>query len=231
MTPVNGNFNPLPTRDLYVWKPDSEYFVASDRAQNTIMKFTYNSGTTSAQEALLFGRPPQGGPHPPHSDEAFLATYDQNLGIIKSSCIGGNQFPFPQIPPDWLSIPAAGAVLQATITNNPVLCPYQTVTIYSVLFPPAGDYTEATYLWTWYAPLPGSDGTRSRPVTFQQSNSQVNVGTSLALADYFYYEEFTTPIDPSNFAVPEVCARTVPNAGAGQVQKQTPRGPLRFSRP
>lgn len=35
-----------------------------------------------------------------------------------------------------------------------------------------------------------------------QSQSGVGLGTSLALADYFDYEEFNTPIDPCNFAVP-----------------------------
>ncbi len=38
-----------------------------------------------------------------------------------------------------------------------------------------------------------------------QSQSGVGVGTSLALADYFYYEEFQQPIDPSNFNIPAPC--------------------------
>src|SRR6185369_3888717 len=42
MTPVNEEFNPLPTRVLYVWKPDDEYEVYSDRAQDTLMDYTYN---------------------------------------------------------------------------------------------------------------------------------------------------------------------------------------------
>ena len=88
-----------------------------------------------------------------------------------------------------------------------MLCPGVTVAVYSVLFPPAPpNYPEATYLWTWYAPTPGGNGTQSRPVTFMQSQSGVNLGTSLALADYYYYEEFSQPIDPSNFTVPPACS-------------------------
>jgi hypothetical protein len=213
MTPVNENFNPLPTRVLYVWKPDAEYSVASDRAQDTLMQYQYNSGDMRAQEALLFGEAPKGVAPPPGSDIAYLiTTYHSAL----MTCAGGSQFPFPQEPPDWVSIPAVQGTLQATITGNPVECPDVTVTIYSVLFPPAPpNYPEATYLWTWYAPTPGGDGTQSRPVTFMQSQSGVGVGTSLALADYFFYQEFATPIDPSNFTVPAACAGQGANTKKG----------------
>jgi hypothetical protein len=201
MTPVNENFNPLPTRVLYVWKPDQDYKIASDRAQNTLMQFSYNSGDVKWQEALLFGRAPAGMQPPPGSDVAFLIT---KLHSPAESC---ENLPFPQEPPDWVSIPAVQGTIQATITNNPLLCPNATVTIFSVLFPPAPpNYPNATYLWTWYAPTPGSKGKHSRPITFMQSQSGVNVGTSLALADYYYYQEFATPIDPSNFTVPGPCA-------------------------
>lgn len=206
MTPVNERFNPLPTRILYVWKPDAEYAVASDRAQSSVMLYTYNEGTTREQEALLMGPAPPGTPPPVDSDTGFLVTVDEDG---TETCIGGSKFPFPQEPPDWISIPAVQATIRATITDNPVLCPGETVTVYSVLFPPAPpNYPDATYLWTWYSPFPGSDGTRSRPVTFMQSQSGVGVGTSLALADYFYYEELADPIDPANFMVPAACAQS-----------------------
>jgi hypothetical protein len=79
------------------------------------------------------------------------------------------------------------------------------IPLVSVLFPLAPpNYPEATYLWTWYAPQ-NSTETQSRPVTFMQSQSGVGVGTSLALADYFYYENFQQPIDPSNFDIPASC--------------------------
>lgn len=203
MTPVNEQFNPLPTRVLYVWKPDAEYSVYSDRAQNTLMQFTYNTGDMVSQEALLTGPAPAGVAPPPNSDTGFLINY---YSSGTSSCIGGNQFPFPQEPPYWISIPAVEGTIQATITNNPVLAPNTTVTIFSVLFPPAPpNYPEATYLWTWYAPQ-NTTGTQSRPITFMQSQSGVNVGTSLALADYFYYQDFQQPIDPSNFDIPLSCS-------------------------
>ena len=203
MTPVNENFNPLPTRVLYVWKPDNEYQVASDRAQDTLMQYTYNNNVnTSAQIALLFGPAPKGTTPPSGAAAAYLIT--QHVSDILDDCI---QFPYPQEPPNWVSIPAVRGTIAATITNNPVLCPGTTVAIYSVLFPPAEpNYPEATYLWTWYAPMPDNDGTSSRPVTFMQSQSGVGVGTSLALADYYYYEEFSQPIDPSNFNVPPRCS-------------------------
>lgn len=204
MTPVNEHFNPLPTRVLYVWKPDQEYFVYSDRAQNTLMLFTYNQPNPHqmiAQEALLTGPAPAGVDPPPDSDTGFLINFYQSGS---SSCIGGSQFSFPQERPYWVSIPAVEGTIQATITNNPVVAPDTIVTIFSVLFPPAPNYPEATYLWTWYAPQDGT-GTQSRPVTFMQSQSGVNVGTSLALADYYYYQNFQQPIDPSNFDIPTSC--------------------------
>jgi hypothetical protein len=39
-----------------------------------------------------------------------------------------------------------------------------------------------------------------------QSQSGVGVGTSLALADYFFYEPYETPIHPANFDVPAECS-------------------------
>jgi hypothetical protein len=82
-----------------------------------------------------------------------------------------------------------------------------------VLFPPAPpNYPEATYLWTWYAPQ-NATGTESRPVTFMQSQSGVNVGTSLALADYYFYKAFAQPIDPANFKVPQACSKQTRKTG------------------
>jgi hypothetical protein len=173
--------NPLPTRVLYVWKPDGQYQVASDRAQNTLMQqLQYNPGDLVTQEALLFGPAPQGTTPPPGADVAYIIN-EYHSPLIKCSSM-----PYPQEPPNWVSIPGVEGTLQATITNNPVLCPNTTVTIFSVLFPPATNYPQGTYLWTWYAPQ-SPDGTQSRPVTFMQSQSALGVGTSLALADYYYY--------------------------------------------
>ena len=201
MTPVNENFNPLPTRVLYVWKPDGQYQIASDRAQSTLLnQIQYNPGNLLTQQALLFGPAPQGTTPPPGADVAY------GINEYQTPPIKCGPMPYPQEPPDWVSITGVEGTIQATITNNPVLCPNTTVTIFSVLFPPATpNYPDSTYLWTWYAPQ-SPDGTRSRPVTFMQSQSALGVGTSLALADYFFYEEFSTPIDPSNFGVPAPCA-------------------------
>lgn len=203
MTPVNEQFNPLPTRVLYVYKPDSEYKVFSDRAQNTLMLYTNNpSNPFTSQVALLTGAAPAGVTPPPNSDSGFLINFEGNT---VTNCVSGSQFPFPQEPPNWVAIAGEQGTIQATVDNNSVLCPNETVTILSVLFPPsAPNYPDSTYLWTWYSPL-NADGTSSRPVTFMQSQSGVGVGTSLALADYFYYQEFQQPIDPSNFNIPSPC--------------------------
>lgn len=206
MTPVNEEFNPLPTRVLYVWKADDAYAVATDRSQNSAMRYTYNqfSGQPIAtQVALLTGPAPESMPNPPPtSDKGFLITYNDESA---PTCIGGTDFPFPQEPPTWISEPAVDATICATISDNPVVSPGTTVTVFSVLFPPSQpNYPEATYLWTWYAPQDAS-GASSRPVTFMQSQSGVGVGTSLALADYFYYQAFEEPIDPSIFDVPDFC--------------------------
>jgi hypothetical protein len=213
MTPVNEKFNPLPTRVLYIWKPNSQYSVATDRAQNTLMSYEYNNSVSpiTYQEALLFGPAPS-PPGPPHSASGNLATWNKDG---TSSCLFGSKFPFPQEPPDWISIPAVEGTLQATITNNMIVCPNQTVTVYSVLFPPSlPNYPDSTYLWTWYAAMLPGDGKRSRPVTFMQSQSGVGVGTSLALADYFYYHEYDGWFRASDFAIPPQCSGQLDEGGS-----------------
>lgn len=200
MTPVNEEFNPLPTRILYNWASDDQYKVSSDRSQNSLMKYTYNPGNSfTSQVALLTGPAPLGTTPPPNSGAGFLINYS---GDQITECAGFGNFPFPQEAPNWVQIPAVQGSVQATILNNPVLCPNNPVTVLGVLFPPsAPNYPDSTYLWTWYSPL-NSSGSSSRPVTFMQSQSGVGLGTSLALADYFDYEEFTVPIPPCNFIVP-----------------------------
>ncbi|WP_291287530.1 hypothetical protein [Flavobacterium sp.] len=202
MTPVNSAFNPLPTRVLYNWRDAAQYKVSSDRSQSTLMKYTYNTTNPfTAQQALLTGPTPAGITPPPNSGNGFLINY---VGNKITEAIGFARFPFPQQPPNWVQIPAVKGSIQATITSNPVLCPNNRVTVVGVLFPPSGNnYPDSTYLWTWYSPL-DSTGNSSRPITFMQSQSGVGLGTSLALADYFDYEEFKTPIPPCNFAVPPV---------------------------
>ncbi len=203
MTPVNEKFNPLTTQVLYTWKPDGQYEVTSDRSQNTSMFFNYNpTNPYQMQSALLTGPAPQTVAPPPNSDSGFLINYTN--GEV-SACVGGSNFPFPQEPPNWVQIQGEDGTIQATVSNNPVLCPENTVNILSVLFPPSGNnYPDSTYLWTWYSPL-NEDGSSSRPVTFMQSQSGVGLGTSLALADYFYYEEFEEWLSPFYFEIPSMC--------------------------
>lgn len=202
MTPVNEAFNPLPTRVLYAYKADAQYRVSSDRSQSTLMKFTYNPlNPFTAQEALLTGSAPTGTTPPANSGAGFLINY---LGNKITKAIGFGNFPFPQQRPNWVQTPAVQGRIHATIVSNPVLCPNARVTVVGVLFPPSSpNYPDSTYLWTWYSPL-NSSGSKSRPITFMQSQSGVGLGTSLALADYFDYEEFAAPIPPCNFEVPPV---------------------------
>ncbi|MDT7808421.1 MAG: hypothetical protein QOJ70_2234 [Acidobacteriota bacterium] len=221
MTPVNQTFNPLPTRVLYIWKPDDAYQVTADRSQNTLMKSTYNPNAGyTAQEALLTGPapdlvPPPSQPWPPPgSDNSFLINYNGNE---VTRCVSGSAgFLFPEEGPTWVSTPTPDGpigAIQACIFDNPVLCPGNTVMIVGVQFPPGvpippsttTNYPDSTYLWTWYSPI-SPDGTSSRPVTFMQSQSQLGEGTSLALADYFYYEEFDSWLDPANFEIPPECS-------------------------
>ncbi|WP_437315890.1 hypothetical protein [Sorangium sp. So ce385] len=218
MTPVNKTYNPLPTRVLYVWKPDGEYSVYSDRAQSTMMCYDYNQGNVSAVQALLTGRVPYGVKPPRNSRTSLLIEYHRD-GQAPSYTGPRGGFDFPQQPPDWVSTRNVQGTIHATITNNQVLCPKTVVTVFAVLFPPSPPhYPDSTYLWTWYAPQ-NESGTQSRPITFMQSQSGVNEGTSLALADYFYYQSFSEPIDPANFNFPDQSERLVVNTRAGEAKR------------
>jgi hypothetical protein len=123
MTPVNETFNPLPTRVLYVWKPDGQYAVYSDRAQSTLMDNRYNvtaSDDMTCQEALLTGPAPATViPPPPNSDTSFLINFYNDK---QPTCAGPSSgFNFPQEAPDWISIPAVKAKIQATIAGRSTL--------------------------------------------------------------------------------------------------------------
>jgi hypothetical protein len=101
MTPVNEAFDPLPTRVLYVWKPDGEYQGTSDRSQNTLMMYDNNPQSPfTSQLALLTGPPPQGTTPPTFSESSFLMNYQGSE--IQSGAINGG-FSFPPEGPDWVS--------------------------------------------------------------------------------------------------------------------------------
>ena len=229
LSPVIDLFAPLPTRVLYAWKPDAEYSAYSDRAQNTLMSYRYN---VDNPDRIRFpaGSPPDrarcrpASPSPPNSDTSFL--YTVNWDGAPSNCIGPNQgFDFPQRAAELDLHPrGAGNDPGYDREQSEVLGPNTTVTIFSVLFPPAPpNYPDSTYLWTWYAPQ-NATGTESRPITFMQSQSGVNVGTSLALADYFYYQNFVQPINPANFEIPYPCSRLGgPSASGGKRDRPVSR--------
>jgi len=189
MTPVNQKYDPLPTRVLYRWDPDP-FESTSIRSQSTLMRYAVPvpPENYSYQLALL-----QRQPAPARNYDAFYGP-DGMIVEPKSS----QPFPFDTEPPNWVSL--GDGQIKATISDNPDLCPNNTVTVASVMFPPAKNYPQGTYLWTWYSPLAG---TLSRPVVFMQSASSLGVGTSLALADYFYFETYNRPIDAQNFVLPQ----------------------------
>jgi hypothetical protein len=205
MTPVDAASNPLPTRVLYRWASDADYKQLTDRAQSTLMWYYANpqSGLVS-QTALMFGVAPRGVQPPPYSNSSFLIDLHGNGSVTCES------MPFGQEPPWWARIPEVEGLIHACVANNPALCPGQAVAIISVLFPPTGEYPQGRYLWTWYSPFAGSRGSHARPVTFMESASTITEGgTSLALADYFDYSELPSPIEPTCFAIPDVCKQTL----------------------
>lgn len=201
MTPVDEGSNPLPTRVLYRWASNSEYQGLADRAQSTLMWYGANPTSGLVNEtALLFGPAPPGVPPPKHSGTGFL------IDLHTNSSLTCQEMPIPEEPPWWARIPEVDGKVQACIENNPALCPRNNVALISVLFPPSDEYPQGRYLWTWYSPFPGSDGTRARPVTFMESASTIaEGGTSLALADYFDYREFSEQISPRCFEIPAPC--------------------------
>lgn len=216
MTPVDKKSNPLPTRVLYRWASDGEYESLTDRAQSTLMGYNYNpTSGILYQDAYMYGiAPSRIQPPPTYSGSNFLFTKSNDGMSDTCMTLTVAGAPLGQQLPNWVSTPGVAGTIHATITNHPTLCPDNTVTIVSVLFPPSDTYTEGRYLWTWYSPFPGSDGLHSRPVTFMESASEIGVGTSLALADYFYYEEFQEPIPPDYFEAPAVCTMPAPRTSA-----------------
>lgn len=215
MTPVDKNSNPLPTRVLYRWASDKEYQSLTDRAQSTWMLYSYNpNSSTLYEDAYMYGIAPSHiKPPPANSGSNFLFNQSRN-GTRHCTTLKIDGVALGLQLPNWVSTPGVQGTIHATLANHPTLCPDNNVTIVSVLFPPSETYTTGRYLWTWYSPFPGSDGTHSRPVTFMESASEIGAGTSLALADYFYYEEFKEPIDPRNFTAPATCTMPPPSTDA-----------------
>jgi hypothetical protein len=204
MTPVDAASDPLPTRVLYRWSADAAYKQLTDRAQSTLMWYYANpQAKLFSETALLFGSAPPGVQPPPYSGSGFLIDDHQDGSVTCAP------MPFAEQPPWWARIPEVEGTIRACVIDNPALCPGQTVTIISVLFPPSTEYPQGRYLWTWYALLQDSNGRYARPVTFMEAASTIaEGGTSLALADYFDYIEMTTAIEPKCFAIPPACIHT-----------------------
>ncbi|WP_026999596.1 hypothetical protein [Eisenibacter elegans] len=207
MTPVDVRSMPLPTLVLYQWKPNLIYEIYTDRAQHTVMSYEYNpQAGFGTQVAALYGITPPDASHIPDlAGEGFIFNLDTVDDEVPTRCwsLGlGLQ------PPHWPSIPAVRGKIHLTLFNTPKFCPKHTVMVFSALFPPTKEYPQGRYLWAWYSPFPNSDGTHSRPITFMESASNIaQGGTSLALADYFSYEEYPekTWFPPAHFTLPPYC--------------------------
>ncbi len=197
MTPVNEDYDPLPTRVLYRWDPDAAFQNGGHRGQNTLLHYDYpNQDHHSLELAILRRNAPN------DAAQGYNAYYfnDQEPGCENQiDTKKSGPFPFGTEPPDWVVL--GDGKIHGTLGSNPELGPDTNINIWGVMFPPAHNYPQGTYLWTWYAPL-SPDGVESRPVVFMQSASALGVGTSLALADYFYFEPYSQPIDPAFFEIP-----------------------------
>jgi hypothetical protein len=202
MTPVDEASNPLPTQVLYTWAADEAYQVLTDRAQSTVMNYTYNPNDNEVMEqALMFGAAPATVVPPPNSGQCFIV---DNMTDGSAKC---QTLPLSQEASDWTYTAGEQGTIHACIANNPELCPGNNLMVVSVLFPSTQEYPQGRYLWTWYSPFPDDPtGLHSRPVTFMESASTIaEGGTSLALADYFDYQEFSQQIAPSNFQISSSC--------------------------
>lgn len=211
MTPANAAYAPLPTRVLYKYESEEEYEQLEDRAQSTLMYYTYNQDSSpqiDTVNALLYGfvedKPV------PYAGQGFSYTVYDGGDECEEISVGG--MPIGQQPPNWAYL--GEGVISACVSDNPVLSPGQVVTITAIVFPPSKQYPQGRYLWTWYALL-DSNGVHSRPVTFMESASAIGVGTSLSLADYFDYQELAESIAPSYFELPESCRNLAPGKRIG----------------
>jgi hypothetical protein len=205
MTPVNAASNPLPTQVHYHWTRDANYQQLTDRAQVTQMSYVFNSQAPpdpQTDTVVMYGGAPAGMTNPPPFAGQWVDYTTNNAGFFGCTVNPGAMVLGAEAP-DWVSTPGEQGMIWATISNDPVVSPNNGVAIYSVLFPPSNQYPNGRFLWTWYSPFDGTNGARARPVVFMESASSISEGgTSLALADYYDYQEFTDPIPPETFLIP-----------------------------
>ena len=161
----------------------------------TPVKFTNNPFPTEvlydwhvrSQRTRLF--------YPPQSSQAVgdaLLIGGTGYGVDryrngKITCAPGVMPGTPQ--PDWPKL--GDCVCRGVIDNNPVLSPGEITQVLTCNMEPPSVF------WTWYT-------TASRPVVFYQTQSPPDVGTGLALADYYDWQPgYAVP--PDVFDVPSQC--------------------------
>jgi len=195
MTPVDVESNPLPTSVIYRWKYGHYNGSIYDRFQATTMSYKYNAKSPQLTTvAALFG----GWPGTNQQSNGFLMSQNGNTSTTECNRLTAEGVVIGQQPPWWpqLGFAKIAAIIQKPESASPNwISPYtgsnHTVAILGVLFPPhPPQYPESTYLWTWYdysEYLTGNGA--ARPITFMQSASTIGEGTSLALADYFDFQQ------------------------------------------
>lgn len=223
MTPVNQASNPLPTEVLYHWAAPADYQGLADRAQRTTMSYVFNppagmpppTPNPATEVILMFGGAPPGMPNPPaNAGHWFDYVVDKNGS--PSCARDPDGLVLGAEAPDWVSTPGEQGQIWGMVIDDPVVSPNNPVAIYSVLFPPSDQYSQGRFLWTWYSPMSdGSSGVHARPVVFMESASSISEGgTSLALADYYDYQQFADPIPPGMFDIPPECSPSATDADA-----------------
>lgn len=223
MTPVNQASNPLPTEVLYHWAAPADYQGLADRAQRTTMSYVFNppagmpppTPNPATEVILMFGGAPAGMPAPPaNAGHWFDYVVDKNGS--PSCARDPHGLVLGAEAPDWVSTPGEQGQIWGMVIDDPVVSPNNPVAIYSVLFPPSDQYPQGRFLWTWYSPMSdGSSGLHAQPVVFMESASNISEGgTSLALADYYDYQQFADPIPPGIFDIPPTCAPSAADADA-----------------
>ena len=212
MIPVDFPHNPYPTKVYYRWTGDgSDMYTGNpfDRSQSTVFYNNYNSFEhLSLIRADLFGH--WGNTSAPTSQQqikgaGFLTKTSMEDWQTTCETMLADEMPIAQQPPWWPSLGSAQIIGTIKRPHNasdswvsPLTGSNRTVAVIRVTFPPhLPNYPTSTSLWTWYdyTEFVGEDKGPARPIAFMQSAPNFNLGTSLALADFFSFRSLPDTIN------------------------------------
>ncbi|XP_066929808.1 uncharacterized protein [Clytia hemisphaerica] len=213
MIPVDYPHNPYPTKVYYRWNDDEEYTGAPfDRSQSTIFYHDYNRfERMEGIRADLFGH--WNSTTKPRPGVGFLLKTAIDSRQTECSQMFAGEMPIAQQPPWWPQLGQAN--IQAIIRRpenasdewrSPLTGSDRTVAIIRVTFPShLPNFPNSTSLWTWYDYTDFIQAkAAARPIVFMQSAPKFELGTSLALADFFDFHVLPdtvhsrTPLDLEN---------------------------------